>query len=499
MLSLSSPSDSEASNCAAEIEDFYARIESKLQEPQFTPDSSECLSDIQPSDTAHSNLYYQKYRVEVPKALLDSNNLFSIFNKDTFDTLPTEEKNKLLQLLPSGDKNEILEKLFNPESTYFRSSHPVKLLGSLLNNQYFTNTEHMARKVEHKIYLLELKKYLTDIESFLAKWQQFFYNLEESNQVRNADHYSGVEDIWKDQILSDPESIRDFNSEIFCKENSLSEEEEFEPELSESFEDEKITLNPKKDKKKLKSNVRDELDDLMSSDRFVDLKLYKNQVTIKPRSEEWINEYRQQEFARYSNPTRPWIYYNEDTTTSIVAPVSKKSFNVSSKPREHIMLKNDRPACITILCLARDAASRLPDGIGTRADICDLIKDSQYLAIDISEANISNIVSGALDRLHYEKDPCVRYDTDRKIWIYLHRNRTLDYQAWEDPNSGTPNSLEICSLKPSKLDESENERKGERIVIIKLDEVKSGKRDSPEMDSEDQMLEDDEIKSDRDE
>ena len=39
---------------------------------------------------------------------------------------------------------------------------------------------------------------------------------------------------------------------------------------------------------------------------------------------------------------------------------------------------------------------------------------------------ISDIVSGALDRLHYEDDPCVRYDSDKKLWLYLHRDRTLD-------------------------------------------------------------------------
>ena len=26
--------------------------------------------------------------------------------------------------------------------------------------------------------------------------------------------------------------------------------------------------------------------------------------------------------------------------------------------------------------------------------------------------------------MHYEKDPCVKYDVNRKVWIYLHRNRT---------------------------------------------------------------------------
>ena len=34
------------------------------------------------------------------------------------------------------------------------------------------------------------------------------------------------------------------------------------------------------------------------------------------------------------------------------------------------------------------------------------------------------VVSGALDRLHYEEDPCVKYDSTRRLWIFLHRNRT---------------------------------------------------------------------------
>jgi hypothetical protein len=57
---------------------------------------------------------------------------------------------------------------------------------------------------------------------------------------------------------------------------------------------------------------------------------------------------------------------------------------------------------------------------------------------------MSNIVSGALDRLHYEDDPCVKYDSEKKLWIYLHRERTEDYPrkkvynfsilAWVDQN-----------------------------------------------------------------
>ena len=93
---------------------------------------------------------------------------------------------------------------------------------------------------------------------------------------------------------------------------------------------------------------------------------------------------------------------------------------------------SDRPSYVTILCLARDAAARLPEGVGTRADICDLLKDSQYTNEKLSDSQINNIVSGALDRLHYEKDPCVKYDLQKKLWIYLHKNRTLDYEPWNE-------------------------------------------------------------------
>jgi len=39
---------------------------------------------------------------------------------------------------------------------------------------------------------------------------------------------------------------------------------------------------------------------------------------------------------------------------------------------------------------------------------------------------LNTVVSGALDRLHYEKDPCVKYDVSRKLWIYRHRSRAED-------------------------------------------------------------------------
>ena len=43
---------------------------------------------------------------------------------------------------------------------------------------------------------------------------------------------------------------------------------------------------------------------------------------------------------------------------------------------------------------------------------------------------LSNIVSGALDRLHYEDDPCVKYDSEKKVWIYLHSDRDENYPGY---------------------------------------------------------------------
>jgi len=79
------------------------------------------------------------------------------------------------------------------------------------------------------------------------------------------------------------------------------------------------------------------------------------------------------------------------------------------------------------LCLVKDAAAKLPNFEGTRADICELLKESNYVNNDLESDRVSCIVSGALDRLHYMDDPCVKYDLDRKMWIYLHKDRTEEY------------------------------------------------------------------------
>ena len=58
-------------------------------------------------------------------------------------------------------------------------------------------------------------------------------------------------------------------------------------------------------------------------------------------------------------------------------------------------------------------------GEGSRTDVCELLKESAYVTEGVNDAQISAVASGTLDRLHQEADPCVRYDAERKLWIYL--------------------------------------------------------------------------------
>lgn len=131
--------------------------------------------------------------------------------------------------------------------------------------------------------------------------------------------------------------------------------------------------------------------------------------------------FRQQEAQRFDDPERAFTYTLRDGTTSTVAPLGKKS--AGGKAREHFLLVTERPTSVTLLALVRDAAARLPTGEGSRYDVAELLKESNFIAPGGNDAQLNQVVSGALDRLHYDVDPCVRYDSERKLWIYLHGAR----------------------------------------------------------------------------
>ncbi|KAJ6799267.1 uncharacterized protein M6B38_208380 [Iris pallida] len=190
---------------------------------------------------------------------------------------------------------------------------------------------------------------------------------------------------------------------------------------------------------------------LDEKERFRDLRAQKSLSTISPSSEEVRAYFRREELLRYLIPDRAFSYTASDGKKSIVAPLRRGGGKPTSKARDHFMLKPDRPPHVTVLCLVRDAAARLPGSIGTRADVCTLIRDSQYIVEYVSDAQVNQVVSGALDRLHYERDPCVQFDSERKLWVYLHRDR--EEEDFED--DGTSSTKKWKRQRKDAIDQSE--------------------------------------------
>lgn len=156
-------------------------------------------------------------------------------------------------------------------------------------------------------------------------------------------------------------------------------------------------------------------------------------------AERWarVLDFRNQETERYCHPERAHTFHNP-WGTSIVSPLKRGPALDGGRPREHPMLRNERPSHVTILCIVRDAASRLRNNRGTRSDICDLLRDSQYLRDGATFQQLNSCVSGALDRLHYEENAPVRYDPESKEWCYLHndmREHDFEVPAWAKANS----------------------------------------------------------------
>ncbi|KAK5643642.1 hypothetical protein RI129_007487 [Pyrocoelia pectoralis] len=148
--------------------------------------------------------------------------------------------------------------------------------------------------------------------------------------------------------------------------------------------------------------------------------------SIRKANSEEIKSFQEQERRRYNNPHKAFTY-RCNGYESVVGPVKGVYNNQnmgSTKARGHSVLNADRPNYVTILTLVRDATARLPNGEGTRADICELLKSSQYLSPNVPDNVLQSVVSGALDRMHTQFDPCVKYESKRKVWIYLHRNRS---------------------------------------------------------------------------
>ncbi|KAK4725036.1 hypothetical protein R3W88_027815 [Solanum pinnatisectum] len=144
--------------------------------------------------------------------------------------------------------------------------------------------------------------------------------------------------------------------------------------------------------------------------------------TIHPYCSEEIRAcFRREEALRYTQPYKAF-----DGKKSVVAPLKRRGGKLFKRICHYDILKRNKPPFFTLHCLVRDAAARLPGGVGTRDDVCVLAGDSQFIVEDISNSQLSKAVKGGLDRLHYEDDPCVKYERGRHRWTYLHGDRKVE-------------------------------------------------------------------------
>ena len=99
----------------------------------------------------------------------------------------------------------------------------------------------------------------------------------------------------------------------------------------------------------------------------------------------------------------------------------------AGKTKSHPALSPSRPSAASAAALVRDAVARLPRGEGARQEVEDLVRQSQFLSpAEVARPGVlANFVSGALDRLQAEQpEPCVKFDSGRRVWVYLHRGRS---------------------------------------------------------------------------
>jgi len=145
--------------------------------------------------------------------------------------------------------------------------------------------------------------------------------------------------------------------------------------------------------------------------------------------DEFITEFRQQEKERYTeSPTMPYEFFDRRVSNRIVVgPALRPGPGGDRKMRDHPMLISERPAHVNLKNLVIDAVARLDGQAGSKALVCGKIRESQYIVPTCSEAQINGWVGGALDRMQSEKwDPAVTFDMDRKLWVYLHADRTVE-------------------------------------------------------------------------
>ncbi|CAH8663407.1 unnamed protein product [Schistosoma curassoni] len=182
-------------------------------------------------------------------------------------------------------------------------------------------------------------------------------------------------------------------------------------------------------------------DNRLYSDDDIPPPLYPTRWKLRPFSKEEKADFQLQEAERFSHPWSPFVYHIQNYC-AVVGPLrsapsalshdlvlynSGRNWSGNSKARDHPLLRLDRPMFVSLAEIVRDAVACLPNGEGTRADITTLVQNSGFLLPNVNPRQLQQCVSSALDRLQGEtSDPSVYFNNNRRMWIYRHRNRTVE-------------------------------------------------------------------------
>eukprot|EP01016_Furgasonia_blochmanni_P036091 TRINITY_DN4073_c0_g1_i10.p1 TRINITY_DN4073_c0_g1~~TRINITY_DN4073_c0_g1_i10.p1 ORF type:complete len:476 (+),score=144.68 TRINITY_DN4073_c0_g1_i10:331-1758(+) len=441
-------------------------------------------------------IYYDGKHHEIPLEVLELDSLTNVFSTDYFhSSLSKEEQESLRNLLPQHpgiNHDEAMKQLFAGDPFFF--GNPLKQFLDNVKYGCYTKTFEKEKDIEYQIYENKWNDYSASIQRHLMRKAELLEKDQNNNLLTGAKRKRKV---FLEDISSDTESSYSSISQISIEHgfeelshgNTTIDSAGDDYFKTAPINDLDVTLQENRKieaqralQAEAQKNKKTDVEPPVPVPKEKAPKAPKNQVTIKQaNSKEWIENYRKQERERYANPTKPYTYTCPDGTKANVAPVAKKISISNAKPREHFLLKTDRPSYITILCLVRDAAARLPSAVGTRADICELLKESQFINENIPDdkASLSNIVSGALDRLHYEDDPCVKYDSEKKLWIYLHRDRGPDEQLSAPTTQSTP--AQSTWSDTTKDSHAANKKKPESASTQKISVSSSSKPQKKKM------------------
>lgn len=362
-------------------------------------------NNIQANKTDTTTLYYHgdKFSTKIPQSFIKENlrnilsekNIDKYFNNNDIERL-AEHLPPDIQKAEVTEKKAFIKQVFSAENQYsnqkFKFINPLKTFENMVEKKYFTEDYQNYLQTFTDVEALEeylgiMKLRFDKLKENIDKYTTIFSRRKKEFGELTEDENSEAGDRTEENFIY-TNVVFDMHSELASSGyTTINSDGEGDGPVDNLEQQMSITQSDGVTEKTKENEAMN--DGVLSDERFKNLKMNKNQLTIQPRTKTEIMDYHAQELERYKSPHLPWTYYNQDGTTSVVAPVLKKlPSSSSSKPRDHIMLKSDRPSYVTILCLARDAASRLPEGVGTRADICDLLKDSQYINERLSDSQV---------------------------------------------------------------------------------------------------------------